>query len=169
VADGRTACLIALLKVAETDVNQCDGVGRSPLHLAANNTGVGCLTALVKQAGIKVNATDTKGTTPLHWAAVSNNVEACCVLSQYGADLGATDREGMTAEDHAVAQNFDHCAQALQDLEKNPMAHIEHVIASPKHSANRVNAWQSAIAKVKAQNLVRQSSANRRSSTCVIS
>ena len=164
VGDARTACLEALLKSSDIDVNVRDGSGRAPLHLAAHNGDIQCLSVLVADPDISINAVDAKGTTPLHWAAVSNNIAACCLLVQYGADLDAQDGDGMTAEKHADAQGFHECVVTLQDLRKNPMAHIEYTASATQPSHPSPSPWRSAVARVKAQNAVRRQS----SSACVI-
>lgn len=62
-----------------------EGLGSTPLHLAALNLDPGPLQALIA-AGANVNARDKEGATPLHMAAFATRTENAKLLLQAGAD-----------------------------------------------------------------------------------
>ena len=169
IADERAACLSELLSWDSTDPNQRDGSGRCPLHMAASNKGVECVTLLVQHPRISINCVDGRGATPLHWAAANAQTEMCCVLAQFGANLKATDTDGKTPLDHATERRHLSCAGALQDLERNAMAHIERLPSLPHHASNvrPQTLWQSAVAKMSLSSLSSPSSSGPRRGSVV--
>lgn len=62
-----------------------EGLGSTPLHLAALNVDSGPLQALIA-AGANVNARDKNDATPLHMAAFATRTEHAKLLLQAGAD-----------------------------------------------------------------------------------
>jgi ankyrin repeat protein len=71
-----------------------DGVGDiTPLHRATNSPKV--LEAMIRR-GANVNVADSSGDTPLHLAVRGGNVASVKLLLDAGADITATDEEGLT-------------------------------------------------------------------------
>lgn len=70
-----------------------EGLGSTPLHLAALNLDPGPLKALIA-AGANVNARDKEGATPLHMAAFATRTEHARLLLQAGADPLLKTNEG---------------------------------------------------------------------------
>ncbi len=70
-----------------------EGLGSTPLHLAALNLDPGPLQALLA-AGANVNARDKEGATPLHMAAFATRTEHAKLLLKAGADPLLKTNEG---------------------------------------------------------------------------
>ncbi|KAI8361570.1 major facilitator superfamily domain-containing protein [Mortierella sp. GBAus27b] len=76
---------------ASFDVNRKDGLGNTPLHIAAQYGSVGCLEVLTFYDGIKLNiANNAEGDTPLHKAAGYKDPEVALEMVQYLIDKGAS-------------------------------------------------------------------------------
>ena len=65
------------------DIDERDGEGQSPLHLAAFQN-LEKTTKLLLKKGANCNALDSKGWTPLHCAASSFNFSICQLILTYG-------------------------------------------------------------------------------------
>ncbi len=66
---GHIKVLALLLRMTGIEINEKDGIGSTPLHLAAERGHIQILGLLMNVIGIKVDETDTSGSTPLHLAA----------------------------------------------------------------------------------------------------
>ncbi|MBR1979004.1 MAG: ankyrin repeat domain-containing protein [Akkermansia sp.] len=64
----------------QTDVNEGDFFGLSPLHIAASLGHTECLHLLLGENSADPNAADAHGNTPLHLAALNNRVDAISLL-----------------------------------------------------------------------------------------
>jgi len=88
----------AKLLIENSDVNDEDNEGRTPLHLALGRSEAAEITEfLVNIQGIKLNKVDRYGFTALHVAAVNEQAQAAAVLIRAGADLTARTDRGSTA------------------------------------------------------------------------
>lgn len=83
------------------DVNAGDTYGETPLHhrAASWKGGVEVLLAL----GADIAARDRRGNTPLHGAARSHKPENARALIQHGADINASNNDGLTPLGVALA------------------------------------------------------------------
>lgn len=70
-----------------------NGMGSTPLHLAATNGDVGPLKALLA-AGAEVNVRDKEGITPLHLATYADRATNALLLLRAGADANAVTDNG---------------------------------------------------------------------------
>lgn len=88
----------AKLLIEDSDVNELENEGRTPLHMALGRSEAEEITDfLVNTLGIQVNKADKYGFTPLHVAAVNEQAQAAAILIRAGADLTARTDKGSTA------------------------------------------------------------------------
>jgi ankyrin repeat protein len=93
------------LGVALTDVNQVDGDGDRPLHIAARRGDLQEIAALLA-GGADVNAVGEFGHLPIHWAvSEESNIDAVRMLLEHGAFPDVRTDWGRTAMDHARDAN----------------------------------------------------------------
>lgn len=91
-----------------------DGLGSTPLHLAAVNMGHESLSDLLA-AGHDPNVKDSRGRTPLHHAAFYGYAENVETLLNAGADANARDEQGWTPLNAADSgRNDKHVAMMLR-------------------------------------------------------
>jgi len=94
--------LVEALIDDDTDFNEGDQLGETPLHIAAVR-GYGEVALLLIQKGADVNARDVRGLTPVHAAAWQGHREMVALLAAKGADIHARDQDGVTPL-HAAAR-----------------------------------------------------------------
>ena len=111
-ADHRRVEVVRVLLEHGANVGAEDIKGRTPLHDATDNKGIGwniglgrvedCVSEKVEvvcmllKQGANVGAEDNKGKTPLHVAAKYAKVSVIRLLLEHGADIGAEDNKGQT-------------------------------------------------------------------------
>lgn len=83
------------------DVNIKDGVGCTPLHIAAAAYGLADVVEILLAGGARIDAIGRRGQTPLHDAAQARNLETVELLVCWGADVKAKDEDGKTPLDLA--------------------------------------------------------------------
>lgn len=89
-----------MLVRAGAEVDAVDGLGRTPLHLAAADGRVERVHELLR-LGASVFKSDAAGRTALHLAAQGSSIEVVDALLAAGAPRSARDHEGRTARDLA--------------------------------------------------------------------
>lgn len=95
-----------------------DGLGRTPLHQAAEYGALQNLTELLNsKARIDINARDSSGCTPLHLAAKSGHKQVVVNLLSHGADLRIKDRTRKKALQYAIENNRFQISQILESSE----------------------------------------------------
>ena len=94
--------LVEALIDDDTDFNEGDQLGETPLHDAAMR-GYGEIALLLIEKGADVNARDVRGLTPVHAAAWQGHREMVALLAAKGADIHARDQDGVTPL-HAAAR-----------------------------------------------------------------
>ncbi len=93
---GHTDQLRQLLAGAnQSEIEQEDGGGRTPLTRASTYGHSDCVELLLK-AGVQVNRKDGHGWTAMHFACTNNRDSVVSVLLAHGADVNVTDRYGWT-------------------------------------------------------------------------
>ena len=90
--ENRQEDIIQLLLERGAEVEEVDGCGCTPLHLAVSK-GFGFAEILL-EAGADVSETDEDGFTALHYAVSHGHKVAVIDLVHYGADLSAQDHHG---------------------------------------------------------------------------
>lgn len=85
----------------DRELNAVNSLGKTPLHLAAEENHNHMILYLVK-AGAQVNQKTSDGFSPIHYAAKSDAMEALIVLLESDGDIRASDDNGWTALHHAV-------------------------------------------------------------------
>lgn len=106
----------AFLKEHGLNINASDGLGETPLHLAAQLGKAEVVDGLVRD-GADVGAKDAIGNTPLHTAVNSAKYhsdtapEICDTLIKYGADANAVNDNGKTPKSRVELSDN----KALQD------------------------------------------------------
>ncbi|KAH6646574.1 hypothetical protein BKA67DRAFT_611172, partial [Truncatella angustata] len=85
-----------------TTINEIDGAGEAPLHIACRMCDVSACTALIR-AGADINRKDPDGDTPLHVAAWSGVRHLAQLLLDAGCDINSTNKQGLTPLVVAVA------------------------------------------------------------------
>lgn len=85
----------ALSDAKTFNVNQRNGQGQTPLHLAVKK-GKKDIVDVLLQKGADVNAADTEGKTPLHYAVFYGHYEIAKQLLQHHANPSLTDKAGET-------------------------------------------------------------------------
>ena len=93
--------LVEALIDDDTDFNEGDNLGETPLHDAAVR-GYEEIASLLIEKGADVNARDVRGLTPVHMAAWSGYRDMVALLITNGADINARDKDGVTPL-HAAA------------------------------------------------------------------
>ena len=84
-----------LLAINETNVNQKNGFGITPLHEAARDNRFEIAELLIKH-GAEINAKEQDKWTPLHLAAWYGYLDIAKLLINYGADTNAKNKNGKT-------------------------------------------------------------------------
>ncbi len=103
--------MIALLIFAGADADARNGMGHTPLHLAANP---GVVQTLV-EAGANVDARSNDGSTPLHVATGEPfGGRVMAALLDAGADVNAVNARGRTPLDIATARAEDDKVELLR-------------------------------------------------------
>ena len=86
--------IFELVDKAGADWNCVSNTGKTALHAAAKSPQSSfALQALIGR-GLDPNALDRNGNTPLHVAAENNNIEACKLLLEAGADMALENLDG---------------------------------------------------------------------------
>ncbi|XP_010151639.1 PREDICTED: GA-binding protein subunit beta-2-like, partial [Eurypyga helias] len=110
-----------------------DGLGTSPLHLAARHGHYSTAEVLLcagvsrdARNGADVNAKDMLKMTALHWAAEHNHRDVVKLLIKYGADVHAFSKFDKSAFDIALDKNNPETLVMLQvAMQKQVDAHAE--------------------------------------------
>ena len=68
------------------NVNQCDSINITPLHLACIN-GHGEVACMLIDHNADVNQCTNDNITPLHWACIKGLVEVACMLIDHNANV----------------------------------------------------------------------------------
>ena len=100
---GKSASVLAFEKgieftsyiISETNLEDYDGQGNTPLHLAAL-WDFPEIAAYLIDLGAETNARNTQGLTPLHYAVKNNGIKMCQILANRGASIDARDSYGNT-------------------------------------------------------------------------
>ena len=88
-------------------------LGRTPLHMAAENNHPVCIQLLI-DGRADINARTVDGMTPMHCAAWRGALGPIRLLLRAGADTSVRTQEGHTALDLAAGFGKQQCAQLLQ-------------------------------------------------------
>ena len=110
---GNSGVLRILLGAKAFVGGRCVPLGRTPLHLAAENNHPVCVQLLI-DASADINARTVDGMTPLHCAAWCGALGPMHLLLRCGADASVRTQEGHTALDLATGFDRSRCAQLLQ-------------------------------------------------------
>ena len=99
---GLTA-VVELLLDQGSDMNLEDGLGRTPMHIAASEGHLAAAQLLIER-GAKVDSTDYTGDAPLHYAAKANYEEMTNLLLNSGTEVDLMNYLKETPLHHAAAQ-----------------------------------------------------------------
>ena len=92
VKDGPIEVLESFLSKSDTNLEETDEQGRTPLILAANLRKPHIVNKLLASQSIKINATDKLGRTALHYCVQMKMNETIELLFDHGADANIQDR-----------------------------------------------------------------------------
>ena len=128
-ADHRRVDVVRVLLEHGANVGAEDKKGRTPLHDATDNKGIGwniglgrvedCVSEKVEvvfmllEQGANVGAEDNKGRTPLHVAAKYAKASVIRLLLEHGANIGAKDNKGQTPLHEAARYGMVEVARLL--------------------------------------------------------
>ncbi len=90
--DGNAGSLIKTLGEGHS-IDECDPLGRTPLHYAAKGRNITAVQALLKH-GADANAVDLEKRTPLHYAAAAGAFRSARALLAARANVEAEDQSG---------------------------------------------------------------------------
>lgn len=91
-----------------------DGLGRTPLHLAARYGAEPAAVAVLLEHGADIEARDDFHNTPLHAAIEGGNPDTVSLLLEHGADIEARDDIGANPLHRAVAKIIGTIAASLK-------------------------------------------------------
>lgn len=117
---GRTSMVEQFAKDTAADINAPDGLGRSPLQLAARYGKLKTATTLIR-LGASVKDADPEGTTPLHEACRSSRVTVAKLLLEHCADVLAGDKQGRSPLHLAVVTRRPGMVEALLARGADPL------------------------------------------------
>ncbi|QDV36898.1 ankyrin repeat domain-containing protein [Tautonia plasticadhaerens] len=103
-----------VLTDAGAEVEALDGIGRSPLHWAAQ-FGRPDVAELLIRSGSEVNRPAADGMTPLHWAAQEGRAEVVRLLLREGAEADRQDGRGRTPLHRAAWRGQAEVVEVLLD------------------------------------------------------
>ncbi|XP_068892537.1 poly [ADP-ribose] polymerase tankyrase-1-like isoform X3 [Tenebrio molitor] len=113
---------VALVGIAESDLNAVDSSGRTALSYIASSGSIDLLEQILQLPSLNPNKPDNEGNTPLHFAAQAGQVECLnCLLSRCrGIEIDARNNLGFTALMKAALQGRNKCAKLLLFAGANP-------------------------------------------------
>jgi len=114
VAKGQPAEVAALVEKKNTNLEQRDSMGRTPLLLSVADNRYD-LTEILVAAGADVNSRDQAGQTPLLYALKSRNREIIDLLLNNGANMELRDASGDTALIYASKSSDEEMVALLLD------------------------------------------------------
>lgn len=88
VYNGQSETVKALLQQDNSNINEVNNEGQTPLVLAVQNSNIGIVEQLI-QAGAKINISLLNGNSPLHYAAAIGNRFIAKLLIDNGANINA--------------------------------------------------------------------------------
>ena len=102
-ASGDEDAVRTLLADSDTNVNETDSTGETPLHKACQAGELQIMTLLLNQTRIDISKKSSNGQTPLHIASKLGNVEAAQLLLDAESDksraisyVNSLDAQGLT-------------------------------------------------------------------------
>jgi len=102
---------------ANTDLNEKDAYGSTPLHIAATFDKTDIAILLI-EGGANVNKTDANGSTPLHTAAFFGRIDIVKALLENNADISIRNSYNSTALE-SVSSSFDDVKPIYDQLSKD--------------------------------------------------
>ena len=87
VVNNDKASIKKVLQEGKIRVNDCDKLGYTMLHYAASHNHTDLMKYLIEKEGADVNSIDSTYWSPLHLAAIADNLKACKVLLEHGANF----------------------------------------------------------------------------------
>jgi len=116
----------ALMQHPQTDVNRLNGVGESPLMMAALKGQLGWCRRLIER-GADINKT---GWTPLHYAATSGSTEIIALLLEHHAFIDASSPNGTTPLMMAARYGSEAAARQLMAAGADPTLRNERQLSA---------------------------------------
>ena len=101
------------------EVDALDGIGRSPLHFAAQH-GRAEVAGLLIRSGAEVDRPAADGMTPLHWAAQEGHAEVARLLLRGGAEADRPDGRGRTPLHRAAWRGQSEVVDVLLEAGADP-------------------------------------------------
>lgn len=111
---GNVKVLKRMIEENQSNINDVDEAGFTPLIWAARNGHTRCVKIILNATGVDINKTDNQGNTALHWAA-KNGHTSCVRLLQNKTDIELAVNHAKLSPIHtALLHGHIKCAKLLQ-------------------------------------------------------
>lgn len=111
--NGDEGLLAFLISSEEADVNEKDGIGRTPLSWAAGNGHEAVVRLLLETGRANIESQDETGWTPLLWATRNGHETIVKLLLENGANHKTMDKDGRTPLELAAGSGHEATAKLL--------------------------------------------------------